>query len=648
MANVVRLHPSSYLSVPRFGLIDSLQQTLPRHEIDDWTSFADAMAFIVNCSYASVIEGMRRYSWEEDTIKGRSQGEKLIRQHQYIERIISLINAAQYSPMSQQHWVFGVISQNYTSGQHVEIDLSQQDDMLIDYFQTHNYWFGTGVEAVDGSAPPEFASKVLLFFRGTTVIYNTGMHIQGKLRYMVSFWLGSLGALARILRLPIPFLSRQGLSTQDTMAGIEEDNTGESRFGSKKISRITVESYIKQHGILYSMFRPITLREPAYNSVILAYPSPDNKKKRGTMDGNNSSFSSMESEVLTSLDLRRDFGDQLGGGAINVAIKGLGKKVKKQSLMQNRTSSQAGVRTTLDEEDLKTPEDLDDDRDDEFSSIMCIESFSKVPFRDLGLILPGRSVKLSMAHKVKFSVELIFTICLTVSCAYHLEFNMSSRNTLITTFLAVSIIAMLNVLQSVTDMQHQLQNNLNDWIDQHLVGKGAPYIARLINQVQEQELKEILLGYFFLWKKGPLTQRQLDYEVETFLNDQFKLELDFEVEDALQKLIILKLIEETGGKFRCTQRPKDYLDDPNPKWLQFFHSLRTNDSAAESVSDATPVHSRPTRHHPTPTPHKYVENSSMLSMTHTSLESYSTDPKQATQQSLSNSLTVPVMRRRHV
>ena len=198
---------------------------------------------------------------------------------------------------------------------------------------------------------------------------------------------------------------------------------------------------------------------------------------------------------------------------------------------------------------------------------------------------------------------------------------------------------------------------MNDWLDQRLVGKGNAFVSSLVNQVQEQELKEILLGYFFLWKKSPLTQRQLDYEVETFLNDQFQLELDFEVEDALQKLISLKLIEEVGGKFRCARRPKDYLDDPDPRWLEFYHSFGEQTENESSVH--MPVHTETPRPPPQSYSHaayrkdrdKHPMRSAGggggggldTSFTHLS-ETYSTLHRTT---SLGNSLAVPNPRRRH-
>jgi hypothetical protein len=56
-------------------------------------------------------------------------------------------------------------------------------------------------------------------------------------------------------------------------------------------------------------------------------------------------------------------------------------------------------------------------------------------------------------------------------------------------------------------------------------------LLELLDSMEEQEVKEVLLGYWALHKAGPmgLTEKELDECVESFLLDQFGLRVDFEV-----------------------------------------------------------------------------------------------------------------------
>jgi hypothetical protein len=69
----------------------------------------------------------------------------------------------------------------------------------------------------------------------------------------------------------------------------------------------------------------------------------------------------------------------------------------------------------------------------------------------------------------------------------------------------------------------------------------------LIDDAEEEEVKEAILGYYFLQTAGrPLTRGELDDRIEKWFADQWNCDLDFEIEDALQKLLRLELVELKG------------------------------------------------------------------------------------------------------
>lgn len=75
-------------------------------------------------------------------------------------------------------------------------------------------------------------------------------------------------------------------------------------------------------------------------------------------------------------------------------------------------------------------------------------------------------------------------------------------------------------------------------------------ITRLIDEAEEEEHKEALIAYTFLYERPGSTAAELDERVEAWLRERFDLDVDFEVDDALHKLERLELASEIDGAYR--------------------------------------------------------------------------------------------------
>jgi hypothetical protein len=104
---------------------------------------------------------------------------------------------------------------------------------------------------------------------------------------------------------------------------------------------------------------------------------------------------------------------------------------------------------------------------------------------------------------------------------------------------------------------------------------------RILNEAEEQELLETILGYTILWQKQQevetkggsfkgLESEEMDREVESYLAELTNVDIDFEVFDSLGKLARLGLanVDEEG---RWTAIPivdaEKCLDD---SWSRLF------------------------------------------------------------------------------
>ena len=99
---------------------------------------------------------------------------------------------------------------------------------------------------------------------------------------------------------------------------------------------------------------------------------------------------------------------------------------------------------------------------------------------------------------------------------------------------------------------------------------NAGVFHTLIDAAEEEDCKEAILAYTFLLKseKG-LSAEELDEQIEQWFVDNYQCELDFEIADALDKLVRLKLVE--YSKDRYTARSlKDAKSELDKRWDNLF------------------------------------------------------------------------------
>lgn len=82
------------------------------------------------------------------------------------------------------------------------------------------------------------------------------------------------------------------------------------------------------------------------------------------------------------------------------------------------------------------------------------------------------------------------------------------------------------------------------------LGNNSGAFYSLLNSSEEEVLKETILAYSFLNRsKTPLTEEELDHQIESWFKTKHNTELDFDVKEALLKLKNAGLGSETNGKW---------------------------------------------------------------------------------------------------
>ncbi len=82
---------------------------------------------------------------------------------------------------------------------------------------------------------------------------------------------------------------------------------------------------------------------------------------------------------------------------------------------------------------------------------------------------------------------------------------------------------------------------------------NAGVFYRLGNDAEEEECKEALLAYYFLLVAAqPMEKHVLDKTIEDWFESKWQCKLDFDIGDALDKLLSLGLINESQGMFSAS------------------------------------------------------------------------------------------------
>jgi len=124
--------------------------------------------------------------------------------------------------------------------------------------------------------------------------------------------------------------------------------------------------------------------------------------------------------------------------------------------------------------------------------------------------------------------------------------------------LAVSLFAFRSILsysRQSKDYQSQLTNNLY----YRSLGTNGSVLIRILEEAKEQEVREILLGYFVIWYFSPekgWNTAQVDAAVEAFLKNWLGMSVDFEVEDSIRKLVGWGLISKTRNQTWKAEPPE--------------------------------------------------------------------------------------------
>lgn len=200
----------------------------------------------------------------------------------------------------------------------------------------------------------------------------------------------------------------------------------------------------------------------------------------------------------------------------------------------------------------------DADTDDVF-----LKLFKDIPRQDIEMLLPGGRIKMPLLDRFKLGGSLTSTV------GYVLYKLSTFKLGVLTGALfggisaaAVALYAPIALILGygyktwysfqVSKQTYSLQLTQSLYY-QNLDNNGG-VVFRLLDEAEEQETREALLAYYYLWRhagEAGWTPAELDDHVEQDLERRLGVAVDFEIEDALAKLVRAGIVSEAGGKYHA-------------------------------------------------------------------------------------------------
>ena len=211
---------------------------------------------------------------------------------------------------------------------------------------------------------------------------------------------------------------------------------------------------------------------------------------------------------------------------------------------------------------------------------IAMKLFKNIPKVDLEMLLPGTRVKMTLFDQGKILIPTLsglglalFKLFTRAAATALAGFSgMFGFLILLAGTIGYGVKAFFGYLNTKDKYQLSLTRSL---YFQNLDNNSGVFF-RLLDEAEEQEFREAVLAWWLLWRQagngddGGWTAHQIDRAAEKLLRERCNLKVDFEIEDALDKLRRMNLIEALpGGKWR-TVSISAALCELDRAWDNFF------------------------------------------------------------------------------
>ena len=218
-----------------------------------------------------------------------------------------------------------------------------------------------------------------------------------------------------------------------------------------------------------------------------------------------------------------------------------------------------------------------------------VKIFKDIPQMDLEMLLPGTQVKMSLLDQTKIFLPTLSGVAIAVWKIVKgalLAAAVGFSGLLVLLGLVGGTIGYgIRSLHGYMRTKQKYQLSLTESLYYQNLDNNAGVFFRLLDEAEEQEAREALLAYFFLWQAsaataGDLKQHdaqarrmdagELDRQIEAFILEATGQHVDFEVADALAKLQRWGLANTRADGALQAAQPSDAVARLDARWDGFF------------------------------------------------------------------------------
>ena len=200
-----------------------------------------------------------------------------------------------------------------------------------------------------------------------------------------------------------------------------------------------------------------------------------------------------------------------------------------------------------------------------------IKLFQNVPRADLEMLFPNTQVRMKLIDKLIIGVPAavgggvmiatkLGSTLLLLSAAIGFYLGVSDNHVELDQAALIALAAGLGTFggflwrefNKFKNRKLRFMQTLTENLYYKNLDNNQGVIHQLIDSAEEEECKEVVLGYFMLLQNpAGLNSKQLDKAIEQWFVDELNTPLDFEIEDSLGKLIGLELVTQNAGIYQA-------------------------------------------------------------------------------------------------
>ncbi len=189
----------------------------------------------------------------------------------------------------------------------------------------------------------------------------------------------------------------------------------------------------------------------------------------------------------------------------------------------------------------------------EIGKHIFVKLFKNIPRYDLEMLFPNQKIHFKPFDKLKIAVTSSGGV-IGGSIAFLSKMSLIASNPIgfllaLFGFVAVIVRQIMNIFNHQTKYMMVLSKNLYF----HNLDNNFGVFGHLNNLAEDEECKEAILAYYFLFTQPDKlwTVAELDKIIEQHLHEKYNINIDFEVDDGVKKLITEQLLTSEDGVLKA-------------------------------------------------------------------------------------------------